>query len=201
MVTSTAAEPLRLIVGLGNPGPQYRNTRHNAGADFVEALAQHLNAPLTANARHHGRLGEARVEDRKIRLLIPQTFMNCSGKSVASLAGFYRIPPPAMLVAHDELDLPPGTARLKFAGGHGGHQGLADIFAALGNRRDCHRLRLGIGHPGAAQQVVGYVLQKAPPTERQALAASIDRALQIMPDCLHGRWQTAMQTLHSQTSP
>jgi PTH1 family peptidyl-tRNA hydrolase len=122
----------------------------------------------------------------RLRLLVPTTFMNRSGKAVAALANFYKIAPAQMLIAHDELDLPPGTARFKFGGGHGGHNGLRDIIPALGNHRDFHRLRIGIGHPGSASQVSNYVLSKASPADREAIAASIDEALRALPLLLDG---------------
>ena len=153
---------IKLIVGLGNPGTQYEGTRHNAGEDFVRELARRSNAVFKRDARFHGETAEALVGSRKLRLLVPHTFMNASGKSVAGLANFYKIEPPQILIAHDELDLPPGSARFKFDGGHGGHNGLRDIVPALGNRKDFHRLRIGIGHPGHKDAVPGYVLRDFP---------------------------------------
>ena len=143
------ASSIQLIVGLGNPGAQYAGTRHNAGAEFVRALAAVAGAQLRSDGKYYGEVGEAQLRGHRLRLLIPDTYMNRSGKAVAALAGFFKIEPPQMLIAHDELDLPPGSARFKFDGGHGGHNGLRDIIPALGNRRDFHRLRVGIGHPGA----------------------------------------------------
>jgi PTH1 family peptidyl-tRNA hydrolase len=133
----------------------------------------------------------------KLRLLVPSTFMNRSGQAVAALANFYKIEPTQILIAHDELDIPPGSARLKFDGGHGGHNGLRDIVPALGNRKDFYRLRIGIGHPGSAKQVSNYVLSKASPTDREAIAASIDEAIRALPLLLDGDMTKAMTRLHS----
>ncbi|MEE4279046.1 MAG: aminoacyl-tRNA hydrolase [Halieaceae bacterium] len=190
-------EGIQLIVGLGNPGAQYAGTRHNAGEDFVRLLAREAGCTLRSDSKVHGEVGEALFAGHRLRLLIPNTFMNRSGRSVAALAGFYKIDPQDMLIAHDELDLPPGTARFKFDGGHGGHNGLRDIIPALGNRRDFHRLRIGIGHPGSASQVSNYVLSKASPADREATAAAMDEALRALPMLLDGDRTRAMTRLHS----
>lgn len=189
---------VKLIVGLGNPGPEYDQTRHNAGALFVERVAAAKGASLSADRKFFGLTGKFAHEGRDVRLLIPSTYMNRSGQAVAALAGFYRIEPEAILVAHDELDMPPGVAKIKKGGGHGGHNGLRDIIAQLGNRNDFYRLRLGIGHPGHSSLVSGYVLGRAPQAEREKLDASIDLALGVLPDILAGDWTRAMQRLHSQ---
>lgn len=189
---------VQLIVGLGNPGPEYEQTRHNAGAFFVERLADKQGISLSAERKFFGLTGRFSHQGRDVRLLIPTTFMNRSGQAVAALAGFYRIPLEAILVAHDELDMPPGVAKLKKGGGHGGHNGLRDIIAQLGNQNDFHRLRLGIGHPGQASQVSGFVLGRAPQTERTLLENSIEAALSVLPEMLDGHWSRAMQQLHSQ---
>lgn len=189
---------LQLIVGLGNPGPEYEQTRHNAGALFVELLARQQGVSLSNERKFFGLTGRFSHQGRDIRLLIPTTFMNRSGQAVAALAGFYRIPMDAILVAHDELDMPPGVAKLKTGGGHGGHNGLRDIIAQMGNQNTFHRLRLGIGHPGQASQVSGYVLGRAPQSERDLLDSSIEAALKVLPEMLDGQWTRAMQTLHTQ---
>jgi len=189
---------VQLIVGLGNPGPEYEQTRHNAGAFFVERLADKQGISLSAERKFFGLTGRFSHQGRDVRLLIPTTFMNRSGQAVAALAGFYRIPLEAILVAHDELDMPPGVAKLKKGGGHGGHNGLRDIIAQLGNQNGFHRLRLGIGHPGHASQVSGFVLGRAPQAERTLLENSIDAALSVLPEMLDGHWSRAMQQLHSQ---
>ena len=188
---------VQLIVGLGNPGQQYDQTRHNAGADFVMALANQCGATLKSESKFFGLTAQVVVAQRPLRLLIPTTFMNRSGRAVAALANFYQIAPEQILVAHDELDLAPGSARFKFSGGHGGHNGLRDIIPALGNQRDFYRLRVGIGHPGHASKVSGYVLGKAPQSEQQLIATSIDNALRALPLALDGDWEKAMTQLHS----
>ena len=189
---------IQLIVGLGNPGPEYEQTRHNAGALFVEALARKLGVNLATDKKYFGLVGKFSHQGRDVRLLIPTTYMNRSGQSVAALANFFRIPPAAILVAHDELDMPPGTAKLKLGGGHGGHNGLRDIIAQLGNQNSFYRLRLGIGHPGDKNLVSGFVLGRAPRSEQEKLEASIDFALDVLPEMLAGDWTRAMQQLHSQ---
>lgn len=189
---------IQLIVGLGNPGPEYEQTRHNAGALFVERIASAQRVNLTADRKYFGLTAKFSHQGNDVRLLIPTTYMNRSGQAVAALANFFRIPPAAILVAHDELDLPPGVAKLKKGGGHGGHNGLRDIIAQLGNNQDFHRLRLGIGHPGDSSRVSGFVLGKAPRAEQEKLDASIDFALGVLPDILAGDWTRAMRELHSQ---
>lgn len=188
---------VRLIVGLGNPGPKYEGTRHNAGADFVYAITQQLGAALKDDKKFFGLTAKVVIDSRELRLLIPTTYMNRSGQGVAALANFYGIGPGEILVAHDDLDLPPGTARLKIGGGHGGHNGLRDIIATLGNCRDFARLRLGIGHPGHSADVVDYVLRKAPPKERGLIEESIQRASELLFELTAGQWNAAMKKLHT----
>ncbi|MBF7730602.1 aminoacyl-tRNA hydrolase [Pseudomonas sp. N040] len=189
---------VQLIVGLGNPGAEYDQTRHNAGALFVERLAAQQNVSLSPDRKYFGLCGKFSHQGRDVRLLIPTTYMNRSGQAVAALANFFRISPDAILVAHDELDMPPGVAKLKQGGGHGGHNGLRDIIAQLGNQNSFYRLRLGIGHPGHSTQVSGYVLGRAPRGEQELLDASIDLALGVLPEILAGEWTKAMHKLHSQ---
>jgi peptidyl-tRNA hydrolase, PTH1 family len=191
------AARIKLIVGLGNPGSEYRGTRHNAGADFVEALARHYHTALQPDSRYHGLAGRIQAAGIDLRLLIPTTFMNRSGKAVAAMAGFFKIAPDEILVAHDELDIPAGTARFKQGGGHGGHNGLRDIVPALGNNRDFHRLRIGIGHPGHASRVTGYVLGRPSQADRERIDASIDEAIDALPLLLAGDTTKAMTRLHS----
>ncbi len=188
---------IELIVGLGNPGAQYVQTRHNAGAELVEQLAAHQHTSLQPDKRYHGLYGKILLEGQPVHLLIPTTFMNRSGQSVAALANFFKLPVSSILVAHDELDLPPGVARLKKGGGHGGHNGLRDIISHLGNARDFYRLRIGIGHPGHASQVANFVLSKAAATERERTQAAIDEALRQLPLAVKGDWPRAMNHLHS----
>ena len=188
---------VRLIVGLGNPGAGYEHTRHNAGTDFVLALAKHCGATFKLEKKFNANVATALIDGHKVYLLIPTTFMNHSGRAVAPLTRFYNISAPEILVAHDELDLAPGDTRLKLGGGHGGHNGLRDIIQQLGNDRGFARLRIGIGHPGSADDVVDYVLRKAPSNERNDIYNSLDAAIKVIPDVLAGEWNRAMKTLHT----
>ena len=167
---------IKLIVGLGNPGDKYADTRHNAGEWLVERLARRFNVSLNPESKFFGKTARTLVNGKEVRLLVPTTFMNLSGKAVGALASFYRIKPEEILVIHDELDLPPGTAKLKQGGGHGGHNGLKDIVAQLGNNNNFYRLRIGIGHPGHRDLVAGYVLNKPSPADRDALEKVLDEA-------------------------
>ncbi len=189
---------MKLVVGLGNPGPQYAHTRHNAGADFVTALAEHHGASFKKENKFSGETARITLNGQDIRLLRPLTYMNLSGQAVGPMAKFYNIPPEAILVAHDELDIEPGKARLKIGGGHGGHNGLKDIIKALGNNKNFARLRIGIGHPGHASEVVNYVLRRAPQSEQQLIEDSISAALKIAPELVEGQWNKAMKALHTQ---
>ena len=167
---------IKLIVGLGNPGDKYTDTRHNAGEWLIERLARHFNVSLNPESKFFGKTARTLVNGKEVRLLVPTTFMNLSGKAVGALASFYRIKPEEILVIHDELDLPPGTAKLKQGGGHGGHNGLKDIVAQLGNYNNFYRLRIGIGHPGHRDLVAGYVLNKPSPADLDALEKVLDEA-------------------------
>jgi len=167
---------IKLIVGLGNPGDKYADTRHNAGEWLIARLARRFNITLNAENKFSGYVGKTLINSKEIRFLVPMTFMNLSGKAVGALANFYRIKPEEILVLHDELDLPPGSVKLKLGGGHGGHNGLKDIVAALGNNNNFYRLRIGIGHPGHRDLVAGYVLNKPSPNEREALEKALDEA-------------------------
>ena len=189
--------PVELIVGLGNPGPKYDRTRHNAGADFVLELARQEGTALKPESKFFGDTARVRIGNRDVRLLIPSTYMNRSGQAIGAMARFYQIAPEAILVAHDELDLPPGTTRFKRGGGHGGHNGLRDTIAALGNSRDFARLRIGIGHPGNAKDVINYVLCKASKSDQQQIDNTIDDALRALPLAVDGKWELAMTELHS----
>ncbi len=189
--------PVELIVGLGNPGPNYERTRHNAGADLVLELAKSLHVELKHESKFFGDTARVTLGGHDVRLLIPSTFMNLSGKSVNALAKFYQIAPEAILVVHDELDKPPGEARFKKGGGHGGHNGLRDTIKCLGNNKEFARLRIGIGHPGNAKQVADYVLKKASPNDQQLIINSIDDALRALPLAVAGEWEKAMLKLHS----
>ena len=188
---------IKLVVGLGNPGADYAETRHNAGAWFVEQIARDFHGSLQPESKFYGLSGRVTVDGRDVRLLIPTTYMNKSGQAVSAMANFFKIEPENILVAHDELDLPPGVARLKQAGGHGGHNGLRDTISSLGNCKDFGRLRIGIGHPGNAKQVTGYVLKKAPGDQQQQIELAIDAAMKQLPNIIRGDWGTAMNQLHS----
>ena len=191
------ADPIRLIAGLGNPGSEYEQTRHNAGFWLVEQLARREGVNLSPDKKFHGLTGKVRIGGQECHLLLPSTFMNKSGLAVGALANFYRIKPSEILVVHDELDLPPGVARFKTGGGHGGQNGLRDIISALANNKDFHRLRIGIGHPGDKSRVTGHVLGRASKAEQQSIDAVIDEALCVLPDAIGGDMAKAMNRLHS----
>ncbi|MFT4824853.1 MAG: PTH1 family peptidyl-tRNA hydrolase [Halioglobus sp.] len=186
-----------MIVGLGNPGSEYRGTRHNAGADFIDELARQSSTSLQPESKFFGLSARVTLSGHDLRLLIPTTFMNRSGKSVAALASFFKIAPEEILVAHDELDIPTGTGRFKRGGGHGGHNGLRDIVPALGNNKEFYRLRIGIGHPGHASKVTGYVLGSPSQVDRGHIDACIDEAIAALPLLLAGEDNKAMTHLHS----
>ena len=171
---------IKLIVGLSNQGDKYKDTRHNAGEWLVERLAQRFNFSLKEESKFFGKTARAVINGQEIRFLVPTTFMNLSGKAVGALATFYRIQPEQILIAHDELDLPPGTVKIKLGGGHGGHNGLRDSIAQLSNNKNFYRLRVGIGHPGDKNLVAAYVLSKPSPTD----LTLIDKALEEATDCV-----------------
>lgn len=186
---------IKLFVGLGNPGDQYQATRHNAGFWWVDQLAAAKHSPLKLDSKFFGLVGKL-ANSSDTWLQKPNTFMNASGKAVAALANYYKILPEQILVIHDELDLPAGTVKLKKAGGHGGHNGLKDITAALGSA-DFWRLRLGIGHPGERNEVVNFVLKAPSKDEQRAIDGAIDKSLTILPQLLSGDFEQAMLKLHS----
>ena len=167
---------IKLIVGLANPGAKYEGTRHNAGEWLVNELARMYNTSLKEEAKYFGKVANINTAQGEVRLLVPTTFMNLSGKAVGALANFYRIKPEEILVAHDELDLPPGVAKIKQGGGHGGHNGLKDIIASLGNNNNFYRVRIGIGHPGHRDLVAGYVLGKPAPQDQEKINSAVDEA-------------------------
>ena len=191
---------IKLFVGLGNPGTEYEATRHNAGFWWVDALARELKLSLVADRSYHGLLARGNVNGQTVWLLEPQTYMNLSGKSVASLARFFKIAPQDILVVHDELDVPPGQAKLKFGGGHGGHNGLRDIHAQLGTG-DYWRLRLGIGHPGDKNEVADWVLKKPAPADREAIEGCVARTLKAAPELLAGDMTKATLVVHTHKPP
>ena len=191
---------IKLLVGLGNPGSEYETTRHNAGFWFVEGAARALKTSLAMDRNYHGLVARISFQGQPLWLLQPQTFMNLSGKSVAALARFFKLNADEILVAHDELDLPPGESKLKFGGSHAGHNGLRDIHAQLGTG-DYWRLRLGVGHPGVKSEVVHWVLKKPSVDERIAIDQCIDRALAALPTLLVGDMDNAMQLIHTSRPP
>ncbi len=190
------SEPIKLIVGLGNPGREYEATRHNVGFWWVDELARMHNANFKADSKFHGLVAKSNLHGHEVHLLKPQTFMNVSGRAVGALANFYKFVPSQILVVHDELDLPPGSAKLKLGGGHGGHNGLKDIIAHLGSK-DFWRLRIGVGHPGDRAEVVNFVLN-APRKEEQVLIDEASRRAQdVAAQIIEGKLEAAMLKLHS----
>lgn len=186
---------LALIVGLGNPGSEYAQTRHNAGFWYVQHLAERYHIALTSDSKYQALVGRGHIEGHDVRLLLPLTFMNRSGQSVVPFMKFYRINVSQLLIAHDELDLLPGTIKLKQGGGHGGHNGLKDIVPHIGS--DFLRLRIGIGHPGHKDRVAGYVLSKAPQSEQQLIDHAISHVLQCQAPLIHGDRATAMNVVNA----
>jgi len=191
---------IKLFVGLGNPGPDYEWTRHNAGFWWLDEVGRALKAPLVMDKSYHGLVARTSVGGQTVWLLKPQTFMNLCGKSVATLARFFKIAPEEILVAHDELDIVPGEAKLKLGGSHAGHNGLRDIHAQLGT--DAYwRLRLGVGHPGDKSEVVNWVLKKPSLDHRVAIDQSIERALKALPHLLAGEMDKATMLVHTSKPP
>ena len=187
---------LSLIVGLGNPGAEYANTRHNAGYWFIDRLAEQLGARWVSESKLHGLVAKVHLDGNSLLLLKPTTFMNRSGQCLSAALRYYKIEADQALVAHDELDLPPGSARFKFGGGHGGQNGLRDIKQHLGHG-DFHRLRIGIGHPGHKDRVTPWVLGRPGADDARAIEDAIDRALTHLPLALQGRMDEAMKRLHT----
>jgi len=188
--------PILLLVGLGNPGERYAHTRHNAGSQFVHQAALDAGAVFRNEPKFNGRIASARIGSRDVRLFIAAAYMNESGRAVAGVVRFYKVPVDQVLIAHDELDLPPGVVRLKKGGGHGGHNGLRDVIRHLGSR-DFSRLRIGIGHPGSADQVADYVLRKPAKRDAVLIQDSIDAACRELTGIVSGELSLAMNSLHS----
>lgn len=189
---------LDLVVGLGNPGARYDRTRHNAGFWFVDAVAARWGGEFREDPRHRAELGRVAVDGQDVRLMKPLTFMNQSGRAVCPYVGYFRIPVERVLVVHDDIDLPPGVVRLKQGGGHGGHNGLRSLMSCMD--RGFWRLRVGVGHPGHRDQVVGYVLSTPRPEERAAIEGALERALDLFPDLVRGEASRVMQQLHTKAA-
>ena len=197
-LTQTASPlPLKMIAGIGNPGAEYANTRHNAGVWFVERLAEKFGASFKPERKFFGRTTLINVNGIEVRLLVPNTYMNVSGKSVGALASFFKIAPPEMLIAHDEIDFPSGKIRFKQEGGLAGHNGLRDISSRLAGAKDFNRLRIGVGHPGDRSGVTGHVLGKVSRDDRELIDNCIEDAIATMTGAVTGNWQLAMQQLHN----
>ena len=191
-----STQGIQLIVGLGNPGKEYEKTRHNAGAWFVEELADTTNATLRFENKNQGLHAQTKLHGHDLHLLIPTTFMNLSGQSVKALASYYKILPENILVAHDEIDLPAGDIRLKFDGGHGGHNGLRDIIRHLGTNQ-FYRLRIGVGRPTTSKEVHDYVLNAPNKSDRELINTAMQNANRILSHALEGQLQKAMHELHT----
>jgi PTH1 family peptidyl-tRNA hydrolase len=188
---------VQLIVGLGNPGQQYEQTRHNAGASLISILSQQYASDLKLEERFFGFIARVKVDIQDVRLLIPNTYMNLSGKSIAAFAKFYQISPENILIVHDDIDLAPGISKYKIGGGHGGHNGLKDIIRALGNNSNFARLRIGVGRPSESDEVVNFVLKKASQNEQKLINESIINCISTIPLAVTGKWNEAMKDLHT----
>lgn len=187
---------ISLIVGLGNPGASHENTRHNAGFWFVDKLVREASGNFRSESKFHAEVCKAHLNGQQCWLCKPDTYMNRSGQAVAAIAKFYKIPLDEILIVYDEIDLPPGTVRLKKGGGHGGHNGMRDVISHLGSK-DFLRLRIGVGHPGHSDQVSDYVLGKPSKADRRLIDDTIDAGLAVMPLVVKGDIETAMQRLHT----
>jgi PTH1 family peptidyl-tRNA hydrolase len=188
---------IALIAGLGNPGPEHARDRHNAGFWFADALASAAGGTFREESRFHGEVCRINLDGNDVWLIKPGTYMNRSGQAVAALAGYYKVPREAILVVHDELDLPPGVVRLKRDGGHGGHNGLRDLIASLGGK-DFMRLRIGIGHPGHRDEVTDYVLHSPSASDRTLIENALHEGLQVLPQILAGDFEKVMTQLHTE---
>ncbi len=197
-MSSLIQHDIKLIAGLGNPGPDYSGTRHNVGQWFVEALARRCSAQFKPESKYKAQVALVHVAGQEVRLMIPTTYMNESGQAISALANFFKIKPEEILIVHDELDLAPGIARLKSGGGHGGHNGLRDSISRLGNNNNFLRLRLGIGHPGDKNKVTPYVLKNPNADDRILIEQSIDQALDVIEQVISGNLQAAMTALHTE---
>lgn len=191
--------PLKLIVGLGNPGPQHDSNRHNAGVIFLHHLCKSYDGNLRAESKFSGEYASINIDGRDVKVLFPTTFMNHSGKAVAAVCKFFKIEPENMLVAYDEIDFEVGIARFKEGGGHGGHNGIRDIINALGGKKDFYRLRIGVGHPGHKSMVSNHVLSDPSRSEADLIMSNIEDAIRVMPQAVAGNWEEAMHRLHTET--
>jgi PTH1 family peptidyl-tRNA hydrolase len=189
--------PVKLIVGLGNPGPQYDSNRHNAGVIFLHHLCKSYGGQLRGEQKFFGEFDSINIDGRDIKLIFPTTFMNHSGKSVSAVCKFYKIQPENMLVAYDEIDFDVGVTRFKEGGGHGGHNGVRDIINSIGGKRGFFRLRIGVGHPGHKSMVANYVLSDPSRSEAAIIMSNIEDAIRIIPKTIEGSWEEAMRFLHS----
>lgn len=188
---------LKLIVGLGNPGPQHDSNRHNAGVIFLHQLCKSYGGNLRGESKFFGEFGAINIAGNDVKLLFPSTFMNHSGKAVAAVCKFFKIEPKNALVAYDEIDFDVGIARLKEGGGHGGHNGIRDIINAFGGNRDFYRLRIGVGHPGDKSMVSNHVLSNPSRSEADLIKGVIEDAIHVMPKAVTGEWEEAMRLLHT----
>ncbi|MDE0733278.1 MAG: aminoacyl-tRNA hydrolase [Gammaproteobacteria bacterium] len=189
---------LKLIVGLGNPGPQHDSNRHNAGVIFLHHLCKSYGGALRGESKFFGEYGNINIAGQDIKMLFPTTFMNNSGKAVAAICNFFKIEPKNMLVAYDEIDFEVGVTRFKEDGGHGGHNGIRDIISAIGGKRDFYRLRIGVGHPGHKSMVANYVLNNPSRSEADLIMADVEDAIRVMPHAAVGEWEEAMRLLHTE---
>ena len=190
-------DSLKVIVGLGNPGPKHDSDRHNAGVIFLHHLCKSYGGTLRGESKFFGEFGSISVDGHEIKLLFPTTFMNHSGKSVSALCKFFKIEPQNLLVAYDEIDFDVGVTRFKEGGGHGGHNGIRDIISALGGQNGFYRLRIGVGHPGHKSMVANYVLSPPSRTEAQIIMSDIEEAIRVIPKAVAGEWEDAMKLLHT----
>lgn len=188
---------LKLIVGLGNPGPQHDSNRHNAGVIFLHHLCKSYGGNLRGESKFFGEFGAINIAGNDVKLLFPSTFMNHSGKAVAAVCKFFKIEPKNALVAYDEIDFDVGIARFKEGGGHGGHNGIRDIINAFGGNRDFYRLRIGVGHPGDKSMVSNHVLSNPSRSEADLIKGVIEDAVHVMPKAVTGEWEEAMRLLHT----
>lgn len=190
-------DSLKVIVGLGNPGPKHDSDRHNAGVIFLHHLCKSYGGTLRGESKFFGEFGSISVDSHEIKLLFPTTFMNHSGKSVSALCKFFKIEPQNLLVAYDEIDFDVGVTRFKEGGGHGGHNGIRDIISALGGQNGFYRLRIGVGPPGHKSIVANYVLSPPSRTEAKIIMSDIEEAIRVIPKAVAGEWEDAMKLLHT----